>query len=226
VGWNKICKSKKKGGLGIKNLRKMNICLLVKWWWLLESDDGHWQEIVRLKYVKQSPICLVPHRLDDSPLWSDLLKIRHIYLKGRTYKMNNGKNVSVWLDDTPLCLCYPMLYDLSLNQGVSVHEVAMNEWVVQFKVRLHGVLREQWYQLAVKLNRVELNNEKDIPLWNWTSSKKFTVKSTYEQLTKRDSGNSYRRVWGAKVPEKIKIFMWLLEQKAILTKDNMIKRDW
>jgi hypothetical protein len=28
------------------------------------------------------------------------------------------------------------------------------------------------------------------------------------------------------MPEKIKIFMWLLEQKAILTKDNMIKRNW
>jgi hypothetical protein len=91
VRWDKICKSMKKGGLGIKDLRKMNISLLVKWWWLLESEDELWQEIVKMKYVKQSPICLIPHRLDDSPLWKYLLKIRHIYLKGRTYKMNNGK---------------------------------------------------------------------------------------------------------------------------------------
>jgi hypothetical protein len=29
VKWEKICKSEKKGGLGIKHLRKMNISLLV-----------------------------------------------------------------------------------------------------------------------------------------------------------------------------------------------------
>jgi len=32
VKWIKICKSKKKGDLGIKDLRNMNVSLLVKWW--------------------------------------------------------------------------------------------------------------------------------------------------------------------------------------------------
>jgi hypothetical protein len=42
----KICKSKKKkGGLRIKNLRKMSISLLSKWWWKLERKDGLWQDI-------------------------------------------------------------------------------------------------------------------------------------------------------------------------------------
>jgi hypothetical protein len=31
VKWSKICKAKKKGGLGVKNLRKMNVSLLCKW---------------------------------------------------------------------------------------------------------------------------------------------------------------------------------------------------
>jgi hypothetical protein len=30
----------------------------------------------------------------------------------------------------------------------------------------------------------------------------------------------------SKIPEKVKIFMWLVAQKAILTKDNMIRRNW
>lgn len=37
VRWVKICKSKKKGGLGIKDLKKMNLSLLTKWWWKLEQ---------------------------------------------------------------------------------------------------------------------------------------------------------------------------------------------
>jgi hypothetical protein len=51
--------------------------------------------------------------------------------------MNNGENVSfwldVWLEDTPLCLCDHVLYDLSLNQGVSVDEVAMNDGLFSLK---------------------------------------------------------------------------------------------
>jgi hypothetical protein len=34
--WWRVCRSKKKGGLGVKDLRKWNISLLCKWWWNLE----------------------------------------------------------------------------------------------------------------------------------------------------------------------------------------------
>jgi hypothetical protein len=40
VKWDKICRAKKNGGLGIKDLRKLNISLLVKWWWALENEEG------------------------------------------------------------------------------------------------------------------------------------------------------------------------------------------
>ena len=40
VKWTKISKPKDKGGLGIKNLRRMNISLLCKWWWKVETGEG------------------------------------------------------------------------------------------------------------------------------------------------------------------------------------------
>jgi hypothetical protein len=33
-------------------------------------------------------------------------------------------------------------------------------------------------------------------------------------------------IWKTKVPPKIKIFMWFLHRKVILTEDNPIKRNW
>jgi hypothetical protein len=33
-------------------------------------------------------------------------------------------------------------------------------------------------------------------------------------------------IWKIKVPLKIRIFMWFLHRKVILTKDNLIKRNW
>jgi len=68
VKWIKICKSKKKGDLGIKDLRKMNVGLLVKWWWKLEQEKGLWQEIVKFKYMCNKSIFSVSHKATDSAI--------------------------------------------------------------------------------------------------------------------------------------------------------------
>jgi hypothetical protein len=34
----------------------------------------------------------------------------------------------------------------------------------------------------------------------------------------------FRNIWRSKIPDKIKIFIWLVAQKAILAKDNMLKK--
>lgn len=36
----------------------------------------------------------------------------------------------------------------------------------------------------------------------------------------------HSEIWKSKVPYKIKISLWLLEQGATLTKENMLKRKW
>jgi hypothetical protein len=216
--------------MGIKNLKKMNVSLLCKWWWALEKEEGLWQDLVKLKYVKNLPTCAIHNRLSDSTIWSDLLKVRHIYLKDGEIKIKNAKYISFWLDswleNSPLCQVYPILYDLTLNKNCSVAEVKEKGWVVQFRIRLQGLLRDQWYEMAAKLNRVSLCAKPDTVSWKWTVNRDFLVKSVYEHLTKDDSGSSYKRIWKAKIPAKIKTFMWLIEQGAILTKDNMLRRNW
>lgn len=52
------------------------------------------------------------------------------------------------------------------------------------------------------------------------------MKSLYDNLTKHENGPAYKHIWKASIPLKIKIFLWLVEQKAILTKDNMVRRNW
>jgi hypothetical protein len=57
------------------------------------------------------------------------------------------------------------------------------------------VIRAQWYELVAKLNEVELSEDPDVVIWNWTKNKTFSVKSVYEHLTRDDRGSSYRRIW-------------------------------
>lgn len=127
VKWIKICKSKKKGGLGIKDLKKMNVSLMAKWWWRLEQEEGLWQSIVKHKYLRNRSIFNVKHRANDSPIWSDLLKVKDVYLKGRGISIKNGVKTRFWCDswlyDRPLMIITPILYILCEQKEVSVADV-------------------------------------------------------------------------------------------------------
>jgi hypothetical protein len=82
VKWSRICRSKIKGGLGVKDLRKQNISLLCKWWWKLETQDGLWQQIVKAKYLRNKSVAMVKPCIRDSPGWKTLLKVKDYYFEG------------------------------------------------------------------------------------------------------------------------------------------------
>lgn len=113
VKWEVICKNKKKGGLGIKNIRKMNISLLCKWWWKLKNEDGIWQDLIKAKYLRNELVNTVKVKFDDSPVWKDIMKVKHLYLRGRKVKSNNGKKTLFWLDpwleEIPLCITHHLI---------------------------------------------------------------------------------------------------------------------
>jgi hypothetical protein len=50
------------------------------------------------------------------------------------------------------------------------------------------------------------------------------VKSLYKHTFGNGDGEDNKQLWNAKLPLKIKIFMWLTLQDSILTKDNLLKR--
>jgi hypothetical protein len=103
-------KEEEGGGLDIKNLKKMNLSLLCNWWWALKCGEGLCQDIVRVKYVKNSPTYVIPHRLSDSPIWK-----------------------SFWRD---------LLYELASDKKCYVADVRGRDWVIQFRIRLQGIIRD------------------------------------------------------------------------------------
>jgi hypothetical protein len=48
----------------------------------------------------------------------------------------------------------------------------------------------------------------------------------YLDLLDDDTKYLKKYIWKMKVLLQIKVFMWFLHRKAILTKDNLIKRNW
>ena len=86
---------------------------------------------------------------------------------------------------------------------------------------------EQWIGLVDEVYSFPFANEADKITWKWNmKSGLFTTKSVYNHLSFGEVGLHYRHIWKTKIPYKIKIFVWMLEQNAILTKYNMIRRRW
>jgi hypothetical protein len=54
------------------------------------------------------------------------------------------------------------------------------------------------------------NEDSDVVFWALNKNGKFSTKSMYVFLEKSISGANYKWIWGAKLPLKIKIFMWQL----------------
>jgi hypothetical protein len=76
------------------------------------------------------------------------------------------------------------------------------------------------------LAMIALNDEKDKPRWKLTKSGVFSVKSLYNKLSAVGVDRSFKQLWKARIPLKIKIWLWLILHNAIATKDNMKKRKW
>lgn len=46
-----MCQQKENGGIGIKDVRVMNVSLLVKWRWrLLDGEIALWKDVLEVKY--------------------------------------------------------------------------------------------------------------------------------------------------------------------------------
>jgi hypothetical protein len=74
--------------------------------------------------------------------------------------------------------------------------------------------------------QINLNNEKDKFVCGLTSFGEYIVKLLYLDLMNGHAKYLRKYIWKMKVQLKIKVSMWFLHRKVILTKDNLLKRNW
>jgi hypothetical protein len=54
VSWRTVCKDKKNGGLGVSDIKVVNVSLLAKWRWkLLNDEPALWKDVLIAKYGRR-----------------------------------------------------------------------------------------------------------------------------------------------------------------------------
>jgi hypothetical protein len=230
VNWKTVCSSKSLGGLGVLNLGSMNDALLSKWLWNLENANGLWQRIIAGKYIKGKPLISVNQRQTDSHFWKKLLNLRESFFKYCKMAIGNGRRTSFWknfwIGDGPLALSFPILFDLTSDKDITVYKVMSSNFeALSFRRRMTGNLQELFDELVALCSKFNLSSQEDKPIWR-LGNKGFTVNYLYKKNSLDQIKVPYRFLWKSKLPQKIKVFLWLVIRNKILTKDNLRKRNW
>ena len=155
VKWETICQHKKNGGLGVKDIRVMNVCLLAKWRWrLLDGEITLWKEVLEEKYgpcvgslLEGSNYSWPRH---SSLWWKDVLKVGDFGVLGWfnakvLRSVGNGMNTSFWNDKWIGERCFrlkcPRLFLVSNQREAKVGEVGLvsamgREWMFTWRRHL------------------------------------------------------------------------------------------
>jgi hypothetical protein len=229
--WDIMCRPKDQGGLGIEVLVLKNKCLLSKWLFKILNEEGMWQELVQNKYLHSLSLSQVKVGSQDSPFWKGILRVRDDFFSRGHFVLGNGRMIrfweDTWLGDAPLASQYPSLFCIVQRKNVLVADVMFSMPLnIAFRRSLVGSRWTDWLSLVSRLIQVQLTDQQDSFVWNLTQSGTFTVRSMYLDMINDGTKFLRKYIWKMKVPLKIKIFMWFLFKRVLLTKDNLAKRNW
>ncbi|XP_068477366.1 uncharacterized protein [Phaseolus vulgaris] len=106
ASWDKVCEPQDFGGLGIIDLRILNLALLGNWIWRLGMDRGGlWKEILDSKYGGWRSLREDNKFNRGSLWWKDLKEVWNSEGWGRSFeygvkwKVGDGKEISFWEDN-------------------------------------------------------------------------------------------------------------------------------
>lgn len=255
VSWEDICKPKKEGGLGVKNLEVFNISLLAKWKWrCIHDHNALWRDLLAFRYgnliAKQTCSLDRSWGTKDSIWWRDLMLLekdlsqnQNFFQRAVSCDVGDGQSIlfwyNKWLGSEPLKDAFPELFAISSQQLVSVGNAGSWRrdqwtWGLTWKRQLNPNEEESLHSLETILVDVHLVAESH-DRWKWSlhNSKLFTVSSCYSfamSLVNQTQMNSdildiLSIVWKVPVPSKVALFCWRLLLDRLPTKDNLIRRN-
>ena len=213
TNWTVVCTPKVWGGLGLSNLNLVNIALLLRWWWKAYHEPlCLWSMTVELLRrrgtAREGPKFWL---ITGSFFWGQLRKLKQIFEWSTSWIVGDGTSISYWFDTWQ---GRPRVTDLG--------QVHTDE---------HISLRDAYQALSMidpTMNLqvpISFTDREDAIIWLWENSGIYSAKSAYEML----SGGGiikwhFNFVWGLKIPQSVKLFVYFLLQGKLLTRDVLAKR--
>ncbi|KAJ0683718.1 putative RNA-directed DNA polymerase [Helianthus annuus] len=244
IAWKKMVAPKKLGGLGIGDIRSMNLALLTKWWWKLkEFPRALWARVIKSIHENQVVKQAFPLKPRFVGMWKDIINIKtdlsklnikiEEKIKGR---VGCGDTILFWqdnwVDGGALRFRFPKLYAISKNKGAVVHEFFSNqngaiEWIWNwYREPREEEEKRQLVALQDLLSGVKMGQGQDG--WGWVGNRNgsFSVADVRMQIaeaTKMEDAREWSH-WNNWVLSKVNLFCWKADLNKIPTKRALVRR--
>ncbi|KAK2420573.1 hypothetical protein QL285_031284 [Trifolium repens] len=196
VSWDDICRPKNEAGLGIRDLRLVNISLLTKWRWkLLSCERALWKDVVIAKYgpdiIGVGSLGSTQIHRDASTWWRDICSLdknNNWFVEVVEKCVGNGNLTSfwrdVWVGNQSLQDRFPRLFSISNQQRDVISSMGVRigsgwSWTLTW--------RREFFVWEVPIYREFLDciqqfaplDREDIWVWCEDRAEGFSVKSCY-----------------------------------------------
>jgi len=253
VKWSKVCQPKEKRGLGIRDIRLVNLSLLAKWRWrILHGDGALWIEVLKEKYGGMIED-LLETEIDHWPRfvskwWKDIVTLDHggggsWFNVEVIRRVGNGQNTSFWnakwRGDTTFKIKYPRLYAISNQKEAKVADFLVfngfgTEWNFSWRRRLFVWEEELINNLMLDIQGFDRAPGEDEWVWKLEDGGRFSVSSTYKKLEEalreeEEWGEVecrvFGQIWKSPAPTKAVALSWKGLINRIPTRENLARRN-
>jgi hypothetical protein len=245
-----VCKEKRKGGLGVRDIRLVNLSLLTKWR-LLTPELPLWKEVLVAKYGRHILYEVAWNNIRApskvSNWWRSITSLDK-EVPGKNWisdsirrKVGNGVGTSfwnsMWVGGSPgtLAVLFPRLYSLSTQKEGKVVDFfrdvgGTREWNFVWRRTLFQWEEALVLSLREVLQLVVLNLEEDRWVWMPDVEGSFSVKSAYNLLVKElwtdnvlegELVEVFDHLWDSPAPSKVIAFSWQLLYDRTPTRFNL-----
>lgn len=183
--WQMVSMKKENGGLGVPELKNLNLSLLGYRVKRFITDKGKlWHSIMKQKYVRNVPsIFCLPHS-QSSIFWKGVMCAAKAVKFGYRWKVGDGTKIRFWEDswfgNAPLVVQFWDLFCICNQTGVTLARVwDGNEVMPTFRRTFFEDLMRKWYELSKIVTEVCYNEDGDSFVWQYESNGIYSSQSLY-----------------------------------------------
>ncbi|GJN07696.1 hypothetical protein PR202_ga25548 [Eleusine coracana subsp. coracana] len=222
VSWDKVTRPREHGGLGVRDLKVQNDCLLLKLIHRLHTaTDSSWATWVR----EHADISSMEGDIAGTH-WAKLQPLLPLYQAITTVKIGNGTTTSfwhdAWLDIGRLADAFPALASHAISTKASVATVLAAGVRSQLIPRLSRAATLELFAVddfAVDdlISGTDLSDQRDIRCSELLKPDGTLSTAALYKLVKF--------VWHNRAPPKVQFFAWLVVQDRIQCKKHLMTKN-
>jgi ribonuclease HI len=231
VGWDKICRAKSLGGLGLYACKPRNVALLAKLnWRLLQEKDALWARTILAKYSPNG-VMEIDKRLNrgGSSTWRGIKKGHEVFRKGLRWVVRNGQGVSFWHDkwvgETPIrdVIHGPLLRHEDSFRVCDVVE-GVGNWDLS---RVSMIIPKPICDSIRAIPVCPLRQQEDCIAWD-SRNGDFCLKLAYLLACKPPVGYLHdspsKWIWKVPTSPRIRFFLWQCNHNSVPVRDTLVAR--